>query len=467
MSGHFLEVGYLIAAVLFITGLKWMSSPEKARRGNQLSALGMLIAVIATLMDRQVLSYELIITGLIVGAIAGLGLGRRVKMTTIPQMVALLNGFGGCAAQLVAIAEWHRLVQSGAAFPVEIGATIYLSCLIGTVTFSGSLIAAAKLQEIIPGKPLLFQGQQLINLLLLLIILGIGIYLLNNSDNASLLLLFVFLAFLLGIGLTIPIGGADMPIMICLLNSYSGIAAATMGFVIVNHGLIITGALIGASGIVLTKIMCKAMNRSLTNVLFGGIGGTRFAEIKEAGGAVRTTHTISVEDAAVALNYAGSVIFVPGYGMAVAQAQHEVRELYNLLQEQGVDVKFGIHPVAGRMPGHMNVLLAEAEVPYDKLYDLESINPQFEHSDLVMIVGANDVVNPEARTDPASPLYGMPILNADRAKHIIIMKRSMHPGFAGVDNELFYNQKTSLLFGDARKTLSELIAEMKRLRADL
>jgi H+-translocating NAD(P) transhydrogenase subunit beta len=465
MTGTILELSYLTAAILFITGLKWLSSPQKARKGNRLSAAGMLIAIVATLADRQILGYGLIAAGLGVGAVSGILLGRAVKMTVMPQMVAVLNGFGGGASQLVAIAEWHRLVQPGASFPIDTGATIYISSLIGAVTFSGSLIAAAKLQEIIPGRPVLFPGRHLVNLLLLAAILGLGGYLLYDAHNSLFFMILNLLALILGILLTIPIGGADMPVVICLLNSYSGLAAATTGFVIGNHGLIITGALVGASGIVLTRIMCRAMNRSLTNVLFGGMGARK--KTAEIQGAARSVRSINVEDAAAALSYAGSVIFVPGYGLAVAQAQHELRELYRLLTEQGVDVKFGIHPVAGRMPGHMNVLLAEAEVPYEKLYDLEAINSQFEHTDMVMIVGANDVVNPAARTHPSSPLYGMPILDADKAKNIIIMKRSMNPGFAGIDNELFYNPKTSLLFGDARKTLSEIITEMKRLRADL
>lgn len=466
MRGTLLELSYLVAAVLFITGLKWMATPRKALAGNRLSAVGMLIAIVATLFDRQILGFGMILTGMVIGAALGAWLGQTAKMTAMPQMVALLNGFGGIASQLVAAAEWHRLVQPGATLPFDTGVTIYASSLIGAVTFSGSLAAAGKLQEIIRGRPVLFGGQHLINLLLFLSVLGLSAWLLRDAGSAWIFLLLNVLALVLGILLVIPIGGADMPVVICLLNSYSGLAASTTGFVIGNHGLIITGALVGASGIVLTQIMCKAMNRSLTNVLFGGVGGSRpkRQEVGEAG-AARDIQAISAEDAAVALSYADSVIFVPGYGLAVAQAQHELQELASLLEEKGVSVKFGIHPVAGRMPGHMNVLLAEAEVPYEKLYDLDAINPQFERTDVVVIVGANDVVNPAARTDPGSPLYGMPILNADRAKHIIFMKRSLNPGFAGVDNELFYDPKTSLLFGHAKKTLADLIAETKQLTA--
>ena len=466
MSGTFLELSYLVAAVLFIVGLKWMATPQKAGAGNRLSAMGMLIAIAATLFDRQILGYGTIMAGMAVGAALGLWLGRVVKMTAMPQMVAILNGFGGGASLLVAAAEWHRLVQPGAVFPLDTGVTIYASTLIGAVTFSGSMAAAAKLQEIIRGRPILFSGQHLANLLLLLAILGLSGYLLHAAGHTWIFILLNVLALILGILLVIPIGGADMPVVICLLNSYSGLAASTTGFVIGNHGLIITGALVGASGIVLTQIMCRAMNRSLANVLFGGVGSRRQEGGAAAkGGTAHAVQVISAEDAAMALSYAGTVIFVPGYGLAVAQAQHELRELGNLLEENGVDVKYGIHPVAGRMPGHMNVLLAEAEVPYDKLYDMAAINPQFERTDIVVIVGANDVVNPAARTNPESPLYGMPILNVDRAKHIILMKRSLGPGFAGVDNELFYNPKTSILFGNAKKTLADLVAETRQIHA--
>ena len=464
MSGILLELSYLGAAVLFIVSLKWMATPQKAGTGNRLSALGMLIAVVATLFDRQILGYGTIMAGMAIGAAIGVWMGRAVKMTAMPQLVAILNGFGGGAAQLVAAAEWHRLVQPGAMLSLDTSVTIYAGALIGAMTFSGSIVAAAKLQEIIQGRPILFRGQQFLNLLLLLTLLGLFGYLLHAPDSPRAFILLNVLALVLGLLLVIPIGGADMPVVICLHDSYSGLAAAATGFVIGNHGLIITGALVGASGIILTRIMCRTMNRSLISILLGGFGARRPGETAGEAG-THAVQAISVEDAAVALSYANTVTFVPGYGLAVAQAQHELQELASLLEEKGISVKFGIHPVAGRMPGHMNVLLADAEVPYEKLYDMDAINPQFEHTDLVMIVGANDVVNPAARTDPGSPLYGMPILDADRARHIIILKRSLSPGFAGVDNELFYDPKTSILFGHAKKMLADLITETKQLNA--
>jgi NAD(P) transhydrogenase subunit beta len=461
MSAALVDLVYLLAAVLFIVGLKRLSHPATARRGNVISAVGMLLAIAVTLLDRQILSYQWIVIGMVVGSALGTWMARAVPMTAMPQMVGVLNGFGGGASLLVAAAEWHRLVQPGAVLEGATAVTIYASTLIGGVTFSGSMVAAAKLQEIVPGRPVLFRGQHLLNLVLGLSVLAMGIYLSVVREAPAVFTAMNVVALVLGVLLTIPIGGADMPVVICLLNSYSGLAAAMTGFVIQNHGLIITGALVGASGIILTQIMCKAMNRSLANVLFGGFGATATVTERDKALAARGVRQVTPEDAALMLSYAQQVIVVPGYGLAVAQAQHEVRELADLLEKKGVTVKFAIHPVAGRMPGHMNVLLAEANVPYDKLYDMDAINAEFEHTDVSLIIGANDVVNPAARNTPSSPLYGMPILDADKSRNIIVMKRSMRPGFAGVENELFYDPKTSMLFGDAKDSLKKLIQEVK------
>jgi NAD(P) transhydrogenase subunit beta len=460
----FIELAYLLAAVLFIFGLKWLSSPTTARRGNFTSSLGMLIAVVATLF-LQKFDYKLILLGIVIGSAIGAWMARAVKMTSMPQMVGLLNGFGGGASLLVAAAEWYRFYHSPElTLRMDTSISIYASTLIGAVTLSGSIVAAGKLQEVISGRPILFAGQHIVNAILALGILGGSIYMIATGADLNVFIALNIAALLLGVLLTIPIGGADMPVVVCLLNSYSGLAASATGFVIGNHGLIITGALVGASGIILTQIMCKAMNRSLANVLFGGVGATVAGTAGAAAGAkTGTVREITAEDAAALMAYAQAVVIVPGYGMAVAQAQHQVRELTDLLEKRGVDVKFGIHPVAGRMPGHMNVLLAEANVAYDKLFDMDAINPQLERTDVVLVVGANDVVNPAARTNASSPLYGMPIIEVDKAKNVIFMKRSLNPGFAGVDNELFYNEKTHMLFGDAKASLTKLVNEVKQV----
>ena len=455
------ELVYLVAAILFIVGLKRLSHPSTARRGNLLSAVGMLLAIGITLLDRQILSFQWIIIGVLVGAGVGAWMARAVAMTSMPQMVGLFNGFGGGASVLVAAGEWHRLVQPGATLDGATAVTVYASALIGSVTFSGSMVAAGKLQEWIPGRPVLFRGQHALNLLLALGVVGVAVYLSAVAQVPAVFIALIAIALVLGVLLTIPIGGADMPVVICLLNSYSGLAAAMTGFVIHNHGLIITGALVGASGLILTQLMCKAMNRSLANVLFGGFGAPVIAGEKEKALAARGVRQVTAEDAAMMLSYAQQVIVVPGYGLAVAQAQHEVRELADALEKKGVTVKYAIHPVAGRMPGHMNVLLAEANVSYDKLFDMEQINNEFERTDVSLVIGANDVVNPAARNTPSSPLYGMPILDTDKSHNIIVMKRSMRPGFAGVENELFYDAKTSMLFGDAKDSLKKLIQEVK------
>jgi H+-translocating NAD(P) transhydrogenase subunit beta len=463
MQASLEQIGYLAASILFILGLKRLNTPATARSGNRLSAVGMLLAIVITLFDRAILSYGVIAAGLLVGGAVGLWAARAVKMTSMPQMVALLNGLGGAASLVVGGAEFLRAELLGEQLPLETGISIALALIIGAVTFSGSLVAWAKLQEVISGKPITFSGLQAVNAAIFVVILALSAYQLATPE--ALLWPFyaaVALSLLLGVLLVIPIGGADMPVVISLLNSYSGIAAAMTGFVIGNTVLIIAGALVGSSGIILSQIMCRAMNRSLTNVLFGAFGATAASgDGRSAEGL--TVRSISAEDAAVQLAYARLVIVVPGYGMAVAQAQQQVRELAELVEKRGGDVRYAIHPVAGRMPGHMNVLLAEANVPYDKLYDMEDINPEFERADVALVIGANDVVNPAARTDAASPIFGMPILNADHARSVIVLKRGMSAGFAGIENDLFYNPRTSMLFGDAKKSISTLISEVKAL----
>jgi NAD(P) transhydrogenase subunit beta len=461
MSGSLIILIYLAAAVCFILGLKWLSSPATAVRGNRVSSVGMLVAILVTLADRGILSYTIIAAGLVVGSGLGLWMAKTVKMTSMPQMVALLNGLGGGASLLVGGAEFLKSELVSESLPLDTSITIQAALLIGAVTLTGSGIAWAKLQEVMTGRAITFPGQKTLNALIFLAIVALSVY--QISVPESLLWPFyatVGLSLLLGVLLVIPIGGADMPVVISLLNSYSGIAAAMTGFVIKNDVLIVAGALVGSSGIILSQIMCKAMNRSLANVLFGAFGATA-ASTKSAEGL--TVRQVSAEDAAVQLAYARSVIVVPGYGLAVAQAQHLVRELADLVEKKGGEVKYAIHPVAGRMPGHMNVLLAEANVPYDKLFDMDQINSEFERTDVALVIGANDVVNPAARTDPSSPIYGMPILNVDHAKSIIVMKRGMGAGFAGIENELFFNPKTAMLFGDAKQSLQKLVQEIKTL----
>ncbi len=457
------ELLYLAAAVCFIIGLRRLGSPATAVSGNRISALGMLVAIAVTLVDRSIVSYQVIAAGLVVGSAVGLWVARTVKMTAMPQMVALLNGLGGGASLLVGGAEFLKSELRHSVLPVDTSVTVQLSVLIGAVTFTGSLVAFAKLQELISGRPIVFPGLKVVNALLLLAILLLAGW--QVAQPASVLWPFYALcglALVLGVLVVMPIGGADMPVVISLLNSYSGLAAAMTGFVIRNDVLIIAGALVGSSGIILSQIMCKAMNRSLANVLFGAFGS--------AGGVVTarsaeglSVRQVSAEDAAVQLAYARLVIVVPGYGLAVAQAQHLVRELADLIEKRGGEVKYAIHPVAGRMPGHMNVLLAEANVPYDRLFDMDQINGEFERADVALVIGANDVVNPAARNDPSSPIYGMPILNADHAQNVIVLKRGMGSGFAGIENELFYNPRTAMLFGDAKASLTTLVSEIKNV----
>ena len=459
----FTNLSYLLAAVLFIVGLKRLSSPATARSGNLLGATAMLIAVVVTLIDREVLDYAQIGAGMIVGAAAGAVLARTIKMTAMPQMVAIFNGLGGGASALVASGEFHKLTSgSTAAIETDVGVTIMLGTFIGAVTLSGSLIAFGKLQGIVTSNAVSSPIIKVFNPVLFLAILGIMVYLVVIAEGSPAFLGLIALALLLGILLVMPIGGADMPVVIALLNSYSGLAAAAAGFALDNMVLIISGSLVGASGFILTQIMCKAMNRSIWNVMFGAFGA-QAVSVGQVSPDGRQAQATSAEDSAIVLAYAKSVIFVPGYGLAAAQAQHQVKELADLLQSKGVEVKHAIHPVAGRMPGHMNVLLAEADVPYDQLYAMEDINDEFERTDVAVVVGANDVTNPVSRDVPDSPIYGMPILNVDRAKNIIFIKRSLSPGFAGIDNPLFYNSNTRMYFADARRALTDLVNAVKDL----
>ncbi len=451
---NYIDIIYIVAAILFILGLKMLGSQTTARRGNMISSVGMLLAIVATLAIKG-MSFQWIIVGMVIGSLIGAWAAYAVKMTAMPEMVGLFNGFGGLASMLVGWAEYEARPES----PVVTLVSIFLTILIGAVTFSGSLIAYAKLAEKISGKPVLYVGQKLINALLLAVIIALGVwFIVQPLETYYIFLGLMALALILGVLLVIPIGGADMPVVISLLNSYSGLAACAAGFVILNKVLIVAGGLVGASGIILTQIMCKAMNRSLANVLFGGMGATAGKAAEKAQGEVKA---LNAQDAYYILEAARSVIFVPGYGMAVAQAQHVVRELGHLLEENGAEVKYAIHPVAGRMPGHMNVLLAEADVPYEQLIEMEPANSIMPTVDVAIVIGANDVVNPAARTDEASPIYGMPIINVDEARTVFVLKRSMASGFAGIENPLFYLDNTRMLFGDAKATVQALVNEFK------
>jgi len=453
------QLAYLVSATLFVFGLKLLGSPASARKGNALAALAMLIAVVFTLIENRVLNWTGIMVGLIVGSLVGALSARWVKMTAMPQLVGLFNGMGGAASGLVAAAEFYR-VGGVAGIGVQEGVTIVLGTLIGAVTLSGSTIAFAKLQELMTGNPITFPLQRTLNAILFAGLVGLGIALTAGVVPDSAYLIFTIVALALGVLLVIPIGGADMPVVVSLLNSYSGLAASAAGFVLGNPLLIIAGALVGASGLILTQQMCKAMNRSLANVAFGSFGGGSGGGADMIGD--RTVRRADAEQCATVLAYAQSVVIVPGYGLAVAQAQHEVRKLMDALEARGVQVRFAIHPVAGRMPGHMNVLLAEADIPYPKLLDLEDINPDFDRTDAVVVVGANDVVNPLAR-NPDSVIAGMPILDVDRARTVIVIKRSLSPGFAGIDNPLFYLDNTLMFFQDAQAALSELVRAVREV----
>ena len=445
---------YLIAATCFIIGLKRLSHPKTARSGNFIAAVGMLIAIVATLVSSDILDLRLIAIGLIIGSTIGALFAARVQMTQMPQMVAIFNGFGGGASALVASSEFFTTTNS----PFLI---VCISVLIGTLTFSGSFIAFGKLQGFISGKPIVFKGQQFLNVLAFGgIIILLSINNLGTLDSQSIFYAVLALSFFLGMGLVIPIGGADMPVVISLLNAYSGIAAAATGFLIGNNGLIISGSLVGASGLILTNIMCKGMNRSLANVIFGAVG---LEVISDGSQKKMNIKSYSTTEAAMILDSAEKIIIVPGYGLAVARAQYIAREVADTLEAKGKKVLYGIHPVAGRMPGHMNVLLAEANVSYDLLKSLDEINPEFEDCDVALVLGANDVVNPAARHDQSSPIYGMPILDVDKSRTVIINKRSMNPGFAGIQNELFGYDNSIMVFGDAKDMLNDLLKEIKEL----
>ena len=460
------NVAYLITGILFIVGLKYMSSPKTARLGNRISMAGMVIALIAT-FAQGVVQWPVIIAGLVVGAAVGVYFGRAVKMTAMPQMVAIFNGCGGGAASLVAMGELMKQLAAanGGALPFDFTFTTMLTAVIGALSFSGSVIAFLKLQELMTGRPITYPGQQVVNALVLIAILVCsGIVIANGPAPLLYFGIAVVLTLVLGVLFVLPIGGADMPVVISLLNSFTGLAAAATGFVLDNNVLIISGALVGASGTLLTLLMGKAMNRSVTNVLFGAFGAVQSSgDGGASGGSGAEVRSLSADDVAALLAFAEQVVVVPGYGMAVAQAQHSIRELEDLLEKRGVEVKYAIHPVAGRMPGHMNVLLAEANVPYTSLYDMDDINPEFERTTVALVVGANDVTNPAARNDKSSPIFGMPILNVDKAENIIVLKRSMKSGFAGIDNPLYEDPKTAMLFGDAKKSIDSVNTALKAL----
>lgn len=454
---------YLVASVLFIVGIKMLGKTQTARRGNAYSAVGMTLAIVATLLQAEVLSYTEIAVTLLASTAVGLWIARRVQMTQMPEMVALFNGFGGAASMLVAISDYSYRTSQGDAHDLTIGTAIVLSILVGAVTLTGSLVAYGKLSGNINGNAIVFKGQHPLNALLFAITIVTGILAVMYPDNLWYLGIVSVISLLLGILTVIPIGGADMPVVISLLNSYSGIAACFTGFILQNEVLIIAGALVGSSGIILTQIMCKGMNRSLINVLLGGFGQTSSGGGGTGKASDIVVKEVGVEEAAMIFDSASSVIIVPGYGMAVAQAQHIVRELTDLLLRKNIDVRFAIHPVAGRMPGHMNVLLAESNIDYDKLVEMEKINDDFANTDVVFVVGANDVVNPAARHDTSSPIYGMPILNADKARTVIVSKRSMNAGYAGIENELFGYPNCLMLFGDAKVSITKLVNELKEM----
>jgi NAD(P) transhydrogenase subunit beta len=454
-----INFSYIVSAALFIFGLKMLGSPATARRGNQLSAAGMLLAIVVTLLNAE-LDYRWIILGIILGSAIGVYAAVKVEMTAMPEMVALFNGFGGLASLLLAWAEYNQEPN----MMLFIAIVTFLSALIGGVTFSGSMVAFGKLSGKITQKAVVFTGQHIVNgAILIAALAAAGVFCTNPASNLGYTLFIVIVVIALGFGITstIPIGGADMPVVISLLNSYSGLAACAAGFVISNKLLIVAGALVGASGIILTNIMCKAMNRSLANVLFSGFGSTTAKSGSQ--GTQGEVRPASAEDVYYILEAADSVAFVPGYGLAVAQAQHVVRELGELLEENDTEVSYAIHPVAGRMPGHMNVLLAEANVPYDQLVEMDDINPRIDSVDVCVVIGANDVVNPAALNDESSPIYGMPIIETHRARTVIVLKRSMNPGFAGIENALFFGDNTRMYFGDAKESIQALVAQFKNV----
>ncbi len=461
---YFIESSYLLASILFILGLKGMSHPETAKRGMHLAEFGMLMAIIGTLMVQRIVSYEWIIAGLLLGSTIGAAMGIWVPMTAMPQRTALSHAFGAFAASLVGIAEYygytHGFKPSADLTHLKMGAMGF-EIMLGSLTTTGSLIAFGKLQGLVPGRAMIYRGQNVFNLTLLAVTVALFVYLIFVPPAALYFYIMLALAFVFGVLLVIPIGAADMPVVMSLLNSYAGLAAAATGFVLSNNVLIIAGTLDGFSGFILSILMCRAMNRSITNVLFGAFGSV-FTPTG-ADGQEAVMREVNVEDVAVQLAYASQVVFVPGYGMATAQAQHAVRELAGALERRGVTVKYGIHPVAGRMPGHMNVLLAEANVPYSSLYELEQINTEFPSTDVAMVIGANDVVNPDARDNPQSPIAGMPILEVDRAKSVVVLKRGQGKGFSGLENPLFFKPVTGMLYGDAKQSLTKLVQAVQRV----
>ncbi len=470
MTDALVTLAYLVAASLFILGLKRLGSPRTARAGNRMAAVGMLVGVVAALFEEQILNPAELVAGLAVGGLIGVWLARRTPLTEMPELVAAFNGFGGAASALVAGAELLRSLGEPE-LPVSpvVALTVGLSVLIGSVTLSGSFVAVGKLRgrnlNAFPGLRVVSVAVGLATLAALALLTAGAVDGAVGAEDTAALAALAALALVLGVLLVVPIGGADMPVVVALLNAYSGLAAAATGFVLGNVALIVSGALVGASGLILTRIMCEAMNRSLGNVLLGGFGATAATASGDGEADDRPVRSTTPDDAAVMMAYAQKVVIVPGYGLAVAQAQHEARELADLLQREGVEVSYAIHPVAGRMPGHMNVLLAEANVPYDRLVEMDDINPEFAQTDVVLVVGANDVVNPGARDDPASPIYGMPVLNVDEAQQVIVMKRSMSTGYAGVQNPLFFKDNTAMLFGDAKASLKAIVGELKTLQA--
>ncbi len=465
MQGALINLAYLAASILFILTFKGLAHPRTAVRSNRLGSLGMLIALVATLVNQEIIGYQVILAGVVLGSLIGAILALKVQMTAMPQLVALLNGFGGGASALVAGAALLEIIHSGAVPTTQSTIAVAASGMIGAVTLTGSLVAFSKLQGILPGRPLMFPGRKVFNALLVIVMLGLGVALTLRPHDVNIYLGLAVVASLLGVSSVVPIGGADMPVVITLLNSCSGLAACATGFVLSNNMLIIAGSLVGASGLILTKIMCRAMNRSLANVLFGGVGSVVVkgaaadeiyaGKIKSAG----------AEEISMVLETARRVVIVPGYGMAVSQAQHAVRELAMQLEARGTEVEYGVHPVAGRMPGHMNVLLAEADIPYEQIIEMDVINPTFEQTDVVIVIGANDVVNPVARTDPNSPIAGMPILDVDKARTVVVIKRSLSPGFAGIPNPLFAADNTLMFFSDGKQAVLDLSAALKEAAA--
>jgi NAD(P) transhydrogenase subunit beta len=453
-AANLIEVTYLVATALFILSLKWMSSPVTARRGVRAGEIGMLLAIAGTLLNHDIVDYKWVAVALVLGSIIGVPLGM-VHMTAVPQRTALSHAFGALCVTLVGTAEFYLRAP---AVPRFMMAVLSLEVILGALTFTGSLMAAGKLQEVLPQRPITYKGQNFVNLSLLAVAIAVAVALVIHPEKVNLFPLIIGIPFVFGVLMIVPIGGADMPTVISLLNSYAGLSAAAMGFVLDSKLLIIAGALDGASGLILSVNMSKAMNRSFSNVLFGAFGQEQATAAGQA--EARPVHSATAEEAAAILAAANKVVIVPGYGMAVAQAQHKVRELYDALTKRGIDVKFGIHPVAGRMPGHMNVLLAEADIPYDKLLDMDAINGEFPQTDVALVIGANDVTNPAARNEAGSPIYGMPILDVDKARTVMVVKRGMSPGFAGIDNPLYYLDRTLMLFGDAKAFVGDIIREL-------